>query len=86
VSKRLDATIEELEASLDNLDVIVDGRAEHAPLTSERVAVSLLMIFPEAEDQQKIDREVVDQARAAVKTLRAALEEWSTQVRGTLRT
>jgi hypothetical protein len=83
IIERLDMALAKLAASIDNLDMIVDGSAATPPIKTDGGTKELLVVFSAGEDQPKVDRAAANQARDAVPGLRAALEAWSIQVRGT---
>lgn len=88
VEERLDEALEQLQASIDTLDFIVEGTTERPDKAgavaqptdaSEPRAVAVLL---DLEGDRKSGLDDVAGARASFPTLRAALVEWSAQSRG----
>lgn len=88
VEERLGAALEQLQASIDTLDFIVEGTTEQADKAgvaaqstdvAEPTAVAVLL---DLEGDRKSGRDDVAGARASFPTLRTALTEWTARSRG----
>lgn len=88
VEERLREALEQLQASIDTLDCVVEGTTERPDKAgtgaqptdaSEPRAVAVLLDF---EGERQSRRDDVADARKSFITLRSALSEWTAQSRG----
>lgn len=78
VKERLEATLAEMGASLDNLDdIIAAGRDQ----STEDAGFSTTLVLGEGEEGLKVDRARVKKAQAELPKLQQALTEWLTSTR-----
>ncbi|RWJ39745.1 MAG: hypothetical protein EOR36_25120 [Mesorhizobium sp.] len=88
VEERLDAALEQLQASLETLDFIVDATIERqdpqdvSAQASGKTDQDVTLVLLDLEGDRKSNRDDVSGARDDFPTLRAALAEWTTRARG----
>lgn len=87
VEERLDAALEQLQASLESLDFIVEATIERqdpqdVPTQASGKTDHVTLVLLDLEGDQKSSRNDVAGARDDFSTLHAALAEWTTRARG----
>lgn len=88
VEERLDAALEQLQASLETLDFIVDATIERQDPQEDPAQASgktdqdVTLVLLDLEGDRKSNRGDVSGARDDFPTLRAALADWTTRARG----
>lgn len=88
VEERLDAALEQLQASLETLDFIVEATIERQDpqdvptQASGKTDQDVTLILLDLEGDRKSSRDDVAGARDDFSTLHAALAEWTTRARG----
>jgi hypothetical protein len=79
VDERLEATLAEMSASLDNIDGIV-GPTHHEGAAGSRPAAAALVLL-NREERWKVDRAMVEDARGQLPKSREALASWLASTR-----
>ena len=88
VEERLEAALEQLQASLDALDFIVETTTEPndpqdlAAEASAKTERGTTLVLLDIEGDRKSSREDIADARDDIPALRAALAGWATRARG----
>lgn len=88
VEKRLDAALQQLQASLETLDFIVEATVERQDpqdvptQASGKTVQDVTLVLLDLEGDRKSSRDDVAGARDDFFTLHAALAEWTTRARG----
>lgn len=81
VGDRIATALAQLEASIESLDLIIDG----SPLGDRgatRVTTGSVSVFTDDATTRKTGRDDIIDARASITALRSSLAKWSAQVRG----
>ncbi len=88
IEERLEAALEQMQASIDTLDFIVEMTTEPndpqelAAGTSAKTEQGMTLVLLDIEGDRKSSREDIAGARDDIPALRAALAEWATRARG----
>ena len=88
VEERLEAALEQLQASIDTLDFIVETTTEpESPQDLAKGAFAkteqgTALVLLDVEGDRKSSREDIAGARDEIPALRAALAQWTTRARG----
>lgn len=88
VQERLEAALDQLQASIDTLDIIVEATTEPQETqdlpaqTDGKMEQSATVVLLDIEGDRKSSRDDVADARDHIPALRAALAEWTMRARG----